>query len=367
MSKPREWFRVQMQADDPSVAELFIIDFIGDWIDDYWGFGVTARAFIEQIKNLPEAVTTIRVRINSPGGDVFSATTIANVLRDQRAAKGRTIETVVDGLAASAASIILMAGDPVRIADNGLVMIHNPWSVAWGESKDFRKAADELDTIRQTIIATYQWHVSLETGEIARLMDETTWMDADEALARGFATEKVEGLKAAAALDRRALAKLTVPEKYRARLEALLLPEASPADPLAVLAACREGACPELAEALIGEKATLDQVRARIAGANAEKQAAADREATARAAAQARTEQITAACKAAGVPELADGLVAGGMTLDQVRAHLATLRPRLDRAEIDGKLSADQRTTATPQLDAAAIYAARNRRSTTKE
>lgn len=360
MSKPREWFRVQMAAENPTVAELFIVDFIGDWIDDYWGFGVTARAFIDEIKGLPDAVKTIRVRINSPGGDVFSATTIANVLRDQRA-KGRTVETVVDGLAASAASIVLMAGDPVRIADNALIMVHNPWSFAIGEAKDFRKAADELDTIRGAIIATYQWQTDLDAEAIAALMDATTWMDADEAIAQGFAAEKVEGLKAAASLDRRAIAKLPVPEEYRARVEAFLAPEPTPADPTVVLALCREGGCLELAEALIGEKAPLDRVHARVSAAKTEKAAAAERERTAAAAAKARAAQITAACAAAKLPALAESYITGGMALDAVRSQLAVLAATLDKAEIDGGLQPDQGAKPKARINVSAVYAELNR------
>lgn len=360
MNKPREWFRVQMAAEDATVAELFIVDFIGDWIDDYWGFGVTARAFIDQIQALPDTVKTIRVRINSPGGDVFSATTIANVLRDQRT-KGRTVETVVDGLAASAASIVLMAGDPVRIADNALIMVHNPWSIALGEAKDFRKAADDLDTIRNTIIATYQWQTDLDAEALAALMDATTWMDADEAIEQGFASEKVEGLKAAASLDRRALAKLPVPERYRARVEALLAPVPTPADPTAVLALCREADSLELAEALIGDRLPIDQVQARLETAKAEKAAAAARARQATAAAEARAAQIRAACTAAKLPDLADSYITGGMALDAVRSQLAVLAAKLDQAEIDGGLLPDQGAKPKARINVSAVYAELNR------
>src|SRR5512137_2504661 len=79
---PREWYRIAAKAEDPSVAEIDIYDFIGDWIDGYWGFGVTAKQFLEQLVTLPDAVKTVKLRINSPGGDVYSATAIANLLRD---------------------------------------------------------------------------------------------------------------------------------------------------------------------------------------------------------------------------------------------------------------------------------------------
>src|ERR1051325_2166278 len=199
--KAREWFKFQAAADDASVVDIHIIDFIGDWIDDYWGFGVTAKAFLDQLAKLSNDVKTVRVHINSPGGDVFAASNIANALREQQASKGRTVETIVDGIAASAASIILMAGSTIKVADNGVVMVHNPWTIAVGNAADMRKSADTLDTLRNTIVATYKWHSSLSDDELVALMDAETWMDADEAIAKGFATEKVEGLKAAATID----------------------------------------------------------------------------------------------------------------------------------------------------------------------
>src|SRR5690606_18599525 len=126
---------------------------------------------------------------------------------------------VIDGLAASAASIIAMAGQRVRMADNALLMIHNPWTVGIGNAAEMRKTAETLDTGRDTIIATYRWHATLDEKDIADLMDAETWMEADEAIGWGFATEKVEGLKAAASLRPQAIAKLEIPEKYRARVE----------------------------------------------------------------------------------------------------------------------------------------------------
>lgn len=374
MSKPREWFRFQNAKTDDSVAEIHIIDFIGGWYDDfanrYWGedLTVTARAFVEQLSKLPDTVKALHVHINSPGGDVQSGINIANALREQQTSKGRTVETFIDGIAASIASVIAMAGSKVHIADNALVMIHDPWGIEIGNAAAMRKYADVLDTIRTQAVNTYRWHSALEPTAIEQLMADETWMDADEAIANGFATHKVEGLQAAALLRPQAMASMKVPDRFKARVEALLekpSPAPTPAPALEVMAACREGGCPELAETLFFECATREQVQARIATAKAEKQAAADREATARAATQARTEQITAACQTAGLPEAAAGYIAGGMTLDQVRTHLATIRPRLDRAEVDGKLSPDQRTTTTPQLSAADIYAARRPSSTT--
>ena len=325
----RQWFRVQL-SEDQTVADLHIFDLIGDWFDDLWGSDgivTTAKSFQRTLDELPDAVKTIRLHVNSPGGDVFSAVTIANLLRAQRTDKGRTVETLVEGLAASAASVIIQAGDPIRMGDNALVMIHNPWSIAIGEANNFRARADELDTVRDTLIATYRWHSQLEPAAIAALMDATTWMDADDAIANGFATEKVEGLRAAAALDPRGLARLSVPDKFRARVDALLAKPAPAAD---VLRACREADCLDLAEALIRDQATVEQVAARVGTARAERQTA-----------QTREQTIVAVCTSAALPELAAGYVRSGMAVAEVKAHLTTIAARLDAVEIDSALDPD--------------------------
>lgn len=354
---PRAWYHVDMTATDPAVAEIYIIDFIGDWIDDFFGFGVTAKAFVEHLSKLPDAVTTIRVHVNSPGGDVFAALNIANALRDQRASKGRRIEMIVDGLAASSASVVLMAGETIQIADNALVMIHNPWTVAVGAAADLRKVADEMEKIRATIITTYGWHSTLSADELGALMDAETWFDADEAVAAGFATEKVEGLKAAASLDPKMLGKLTVPEKYRARVDALVTRPA-PAPPAPVVASAGDvlaavdaaGFGAAFAKELLDAALPMLEVQARIDAAAAER----TRE-------TARAKEISALCATAKLSDLAAGYLAGSMRAADVRAHLTTITARLDRVEINGGLDPDQGVRPKPVINVAAIYAARNR------
>ena len=360
----RKWFTFQNAADDPTSIDIHIIDIIGDWIDqmlnEAWGetVTVTAKAFVEQLAAIPAAIKTIRLHVNSPGGDVFAAVNMANALRDQRLSKGRTVDVYIDGLAASAASIVIMAGDTIRIGDNALVMVHNPYPFAIGTATELRQAADEIDKIRGTIVATYQWQSKLSTDELIALMDATTWMDASEAVANGFATEVVSGLKAAAALDPRALGKLTVPERFKARVDALLAPPAAPPTPPApqpaaaadVLRLCREGGCLDLAEGLLSASATLEDVQGKVGAEKA-----------ARIRAAARATQIRAICDHAKLPELADGYISGGMTLEAVQAQLTTLTAKLDAVEIDGSLSPDKGGTRKARIDTSAVYAERNR------
>jgi ATP-dependent protease ClpP protease subunit len=347
----KPWFTFQQNAaSDPSVVEIHIIDFIGGWIDDIINrvyneeIGVTARAFVDQLSKLPDAVKAIHVHINSPGGDVQGGINIANALRAE-IAKGRAVTTFVDGMAASIASVIAMAGQKVVMADNALMMVHNPWGWEIGEASDMRKYADILDSMRDQIVATYKWHTKdLSDKDIQALMNDETWMTADEALAYGFATDKVEGLKAAASITRASVKKLKVPEQYQARVEAFLQPAQAPAPapaaPPAPAATAEEllplcqtaGASLAFTSELLAAKLPLEQATARIDADKTTREAAA---AAARDAEQ-RASGIRAACALAKVPQLADGYIAGAMPVDAVKAHLTTVT-----ALVDGKLQTD--------------------------
>lgn len=339
-SQARQWYRIENATSNPTIAEIHIVDVIGSWDDDWFArnfgyeMGVTARAFIEDLAKLPEAVKTIHLHINSPGGDVQGGVNIANALREQQLSKGRTVETYIDGLAASIASVIAMAGSKVVIGDNALMMIHNPWTIGIGDSAEMRKTADILDTIRGQIINTYKWHSSLDADAIIALMNAETWMDADQAIANGFATEKVEGLKVAASINPNAAAKLKVPDQYRDRVQAFLQPKATEpvkASAQEILASCKAAGCFDLAEELLAAGATIEQVTAKVQIAKQAKDAEASRVST-----------IRALCTEFTQPELAADYIAGGMPVDRVRAQLSVVRSKQDRVEIDAGINPDQ-------------------------
>jgi ATP-dependent protease ClpP protease subunit len=349
----RQWYRFQNAAADPSVAELFIYGDIGA---SYWNDNaVTAIQCLSDLKALPATVSKIVVRVNSLGGSCFDAAAIANGLREQ-AAKGRTIETSNDGIAASAATVILMAGSVIRMADNAILMVHNPDTSLYGNAGEMRKTADTLDAIRNTIVATYQWHSSLSTEALIALMDAETWMDADTAIANGFATEKVEGLQVVASLDRRAFATRTIPEAFTARVDALLKPvDPTPAEPVVASATDvltrvqAAGLDLAFASALVSAALPLEQVTARIATAKTEQAQSA-----------ARVAEIRALCATAKQADLADTFITGGLSVDGVRAALTHVTAQLDRVNpIDASLQPET-GTATVRIDTAAVYAARN-------
>ncbi|MDR3386918.1 MAG: Clp protease ClpP, partial [Rudaea sp.] len=144
--KNRKWWdiRALTNAQGASVAEIRIYDEIGFW-------GTDAKTFISQFDEVAANADEIVVAINSPGGDVFDAFAIYNALRRYA---GR-VTTRVDGVAASAASLVTMAGDRVVMPENAMLMIHNPWTVAAGTSADLRATADSMDKARDGILAAY--------------------------------------------------------------------------------------------------------------------------------------------------------------------------------------------------------------------
>jgi len=354
----RLWYRILAQADGQA-ADVYVYDVIGkSWWDDDT---VTAKKFIDDLNALPASVVTLRVHVNSAGGDVFDAIAIANALRAQAMERKRAVDVLIDGLAASAATIVTSAGDRVIAAANAIVMIHNPQALVVGDARAMQKMAGALDTVREAIIASYRRHSSLSPEVLANLMDETTWMNAEEALAKGFATEIAEAVQVEACLRPEVVAKLQVPEPYRARVVALVAtppaPEPAPAAPPApapppsasaadVLRECTAAGCLELAEELVGAQATLDQVRARLATAR----------------------EIRGLCAAAKLPELAEGYLRAATPADIVKAQLTTITATLDaRTEINGHLTPPDRPTASrARLDPVAIYAERNRHALAK-
>jgi len=180
----QKWYAFK-SSDQSGEVELSLYDEIGS-------FGIGAKQFIAELKEYKDK--HIHLRINSPGGEIIEGSAIYNALT--RHEGGLTVH--IDALAASMASVIAMSGNPVYMADNALLMIHNPWTLAAGESKDLRKQADLLDTMKSNLIRAYQKKSGMEEKAIAKLMDEETWLDAVEAVALGFVDAIEDGIPAAA-------------------------------------------------------------------------------------------------------------------------------------------------------------------------
>ncbi len=167
-------------------ATMYLYDAVSYWT------GNDARSFQRMLAQTD--AEEIHLHINSPGGSVFEGVTIYNLLADHDA----DVIVHIDGLAASIASVIALAGDTINIAENGMVMIHNPSVIAWGDATVMRKQAEILDKIRDAILNTYEARTRLDRDALGTAMDAETWYSADEAVTAGFAMHKVDASVASA-------------------------------------------------------------------------------------------------------------------------------------------------------------------------
>jgi len=318
----KAWYSITVnaQADKPLV-EIRIYGEIGFW-------GTTAEAFVAELDAAAAGGADILVSLNSPGGDVFDAFAIYNALRRYA---GR-VTTRVDGVAASAASLIAMAGKPTIMPENTQMMIHNAWIITGGTAEDLRTTAEMMDRIRDGVVAAYSRKSGLDSDKIIEMMDATTWMSALEAQALGFCDLIEEPVRlqmsdsAAAVLQKHK----NLPDDVKAMLKSLEEgdpepapdpkpepepepePEPVPAPPAdaptasalaaRVYASCRQEGIADLAEGVLlsGALDSLELADQRITQAK----------------------EIAGICLAAKLPEKAAAFVSAGLTVDQARARL---------------------------------------------
>lgn len=172
-------FRASLQTD--GTLELLVYEDIGE---NFWsGGGVTAKTVKQQLDNAG-VYNRIAIRINSPGGDAFEGSAILSLLRAQK----KPVDVFVDGIAASAASIVAMAGDTITMGRTAMMMVHNAWTVCAGDADDMRQVAGVLDKISVSMGQAYVDRTGKTAEEIKAIMDAETWMSAEECVAEGFAT-----------------------------------------------------------------------------------------------------------------------------------------------------------------------------------
>lgn len=366
--KNRKWWDIKAMtnAQGAAVAEIRIYDEIGFW-------GTDAKTFIAQLDTAAAGATELIVAVNSPGGDVFDAFAIYNALR-RYAGK---VTARVDGVAASAAGLVVMAGDQVVMPENAMLMIHNPWTIALGSAADLRSTADMMDKARDGILAAYRRKSGQTDEDLTAMMDAETWLTALEAQSLGFCDVIEEPVRLAASTNAAGLLARfrNPPEPVQALVEAEgnappqtdppandppvsdppaeNPPAPAPQDPdpvvvreepgvLAahVFSACRAANLSACAESIVTLTALKD--RATID--------AAIRNAT----------DIAGLCLAAKLPELTAQFVGDGLNPDQVRARLfdrvTQTQPRVNNRQ--QPVSSDAgRSSAGPK--ASSIYAAR--------
>lgn len=356
----------------PDQADILIYGEIGGgWFSDP-DQSVTAKGFAADLKALGK-VKNLNIYINSPGGAVFEGQAIYSQLK--RHAAHKTVQ--IDGLAASIASVIAMAGDTVIMPDNALMMIHRASGLCMGDAEDLRKTADALEKAEAGIVAAYALKTGKPTDELLALMAEETWMTAADALALGFVDQASPAIPMTACATPEALARFKHPPAALLQASAPSVPNPplespmseplteSPAPPVAadpvsvpespaeasappapsastavadaehaavIAARCHQSGCSALAAGLIAAQATKAQVEARIAEAT----------------------QIKAACILAKLPEQTEHYLTSGLDLTAVRADLfLQLAARDQQAPVNTALPMN---SGTALADAVAAY-----------
>ena len=182
MKKFWKWTNKMIQNEETQEQNpertLFLNGTIADesWFDD----DITPQLFKEELLSGSGDIT---VWINSPGGDCVAAAQIYNMLRDYKG----SVTVKIDGIAASAASVIAMAGDTVCVSPVAMMMIHNPATMAMGEAKDMQKAIAMLNEVKESILNAYEFKTGLTRARLSHMMDDETWFNAKKAVELGFA------------------------------------------------------------------------------------------------------------------------------------------------------------------------------------
>ena len=169
MKKFWNWKTIQNNKDEPTESVLFLNGTIAEesWFDD----DITPMIFKEELNQHQGDIT---VWINSPGGDCIAAAQIYNLLMEHKG----NVTVKIDGIAASAASVIAMAGTTVLMSPVAMLMIHNPMTVAYGNTDEMQKAIEMLNEVKESIINAYELKTGLSRNKLSKLMDNETWMDA---------------------------------------------------------------------------------------------------------------------------------------------------------------------------------------------
>ena len=180
------WYAIRARG---TGAEVAIYDEIG-------AYGVSAKGFLAELGALPEG-TPVDLRLNSPGGSVFDAVAIHNALKRHAG----PVTVWIDGIAASAASYIAMAGDEIVMPENAFLMIHDPAGLVMGTAEDMRAMAEALEKVKGSLVSGYAGKSGRTPEEVSALMAAETWFDASDAVAQGFADRLIEPVRIAARFD----------------------------------------------------------------------------------------------------------------------------------------------------------------------
>lgn len=174
----------EVKAADDTEETITIYQQIGE---DYFSEGFTARRMSAALRSIGKKKDVV-VSINSPGGDFFEGATIYNLLREH---EGK-VTVKIPGLAASAASVIAMAGDIIKISEIGFLMIHDCWGCVCGNSQDLTKTAETFNVFDAAMADVYASRTGFDREEIIKMMDSDTWLNSSAAIEKGFADELMD-------------------------------------------------------------------------------------------------------------------------------------------------------------------------------
>lgn len=341
------WYHLKAAADKTPVLSIF---------DDIGAYGVSAKNFLNDLRTV--ATDEVDVEINSPGGDVFAGLAIHNGLR----ASGKKINVRVLGLAASAASLVAMAGDTIEMPENAFMMVHNPWGFAMGGADEMRSTADVLDKIGTGLVSTYAKRTGKTNEEITALLDAETWMTAQEAVDAGFATSVTPALavKASYSEDR-------LPENVRLAFKAQapttdeFAPAEAPGEALEVV----EALTPVFGETLAAQVQTIADAAGlgHYAALWAADPALHNAEQVAVRAELAR--EVQSLCALAKRPEMADKFIKAATPLQDARAEIfAALEQAYEHVDTAPPAKQPQNPGAQPSaVKGADIWAARRQKT----
>lgn len=310
----QHWYKISaaVRAEGTSEAEttpieIYIYGEIGGW-------GITANEFIQDLKAVDDGLSPVVVAFNTIGGDLFDGLAIHNAL----SRLGERCTARIDALAASAGSVAACGAHRMVMASNAMLMVHNPWTWTSGDAEDLRRVANVLDQTFEAIIAAYKAKApGIDDAELRRMVNDETWLTAQEALALGLADEVGNGVEVKACLGQGAAMK-----RYRQTPKALLdqladTPpiddSATPPEPtpgagdstalaLMITQGCTKAGISNLAETLIASTKLIDKATVQAALTNAK--------------------GVHDLCVAARLPELTKEYVAAGLAPDAVRARL---------------------------------------------
>jgi ATP-dependent Clp endopeptidase proteolytic subunit ClpP len=373
----KRWYDFRAQARG---AEIVIYDEIG-------AFGIPAKVFLDELKALGP-IAHLTVRINSPGGSVFDGVAIYNALKRHEAA----ITVWIDGIAASIASMIAMAGDEVVMPENAMLVLHDPSGLVAGTASDMRAVAEALDRMKAGMVAAYRDKSGRDDAEIEALMAAETWLSAKEAVALGLADRIEQPVRMAAHFDLsrfrntppRLAARAATPSPQEDDMsdskkaspckpgpdDSTLLqatpPEAS-ADNTPASSASQPAAVADAEPAPAPAATPQPAVAAAARLAESPPQASAQVidldtvRADERRATLAYVAEVHELCALAGRGDLAAGFIAKATPVAQVRHALLEARAAEDEATaIRSQVRPATIESAQPAIDTAAIYAARN-------